>query len=199
MAGGKYQTDSGIIGDHTIVTDYWGCHPAGGQGGSLVFVQSQMWDHAKSVADIQLAMQQAVSQMQEAVSHQSSLPGDTDHDGDVDLIDLGNLAGGYGLTGGATWEQGDFDGDGDVDLVDLGTLAGNYGYGVPAPLNFAADAAKMGLSDAKDLTPDESSKESDTEKLSPVPGASCIPTAIVLTMCLAGAFFWLGSYPGRKL
>jgi hypothetical protein len=192
MAGGKYQTDSGIIGDHTIVTDYWGCHPDGGQGGSLVFVQSRMWDEAKSVADVQLAMQQAVSHPL------SPLPGDTDHDGDVDLVDLGNLAAGYGLSSGATWEQGDFDGDGDVDLVDLGTLAGNYGHGVSAPLDFAADAAKLGLNDAKDATTDESGKESDLESLSPVPGASCIPTAIVLMTCLAGAFFWLGPHPGRK-
>jgi hypothetical protein len=56
----------------------------------------------------------------------SPVPADTDHDGDVDLVDLGNLAGGYGLTSGAIWETGDFDGDGDVDLCDLGTLAGNY-------------------------------------------------------------------------
>jgi hypothetical protein len=145
---------------------------------------------------ISLATQDTYSRI---VFENVSAPGDTDHDDDVDLVDLGNLAAGYGLSSGATWEQGDFDGDGDVDLVDLGTLAGNYGYGVPAPLNFAADAAKLGLSDAKDAAADESSKESNTQNLSPVPGASCIPTAIVLMTCLAGAFFWLGSYPGRKL
>jgi hypothetical protein len=71
--------------------------------------------------------------------------GDADLDGDVDLADLGNLAGAYGLTSGATWAMGDFDGDGDVDLVDLGNLATYYGYGAPAPLNFAADAASYGL------------------------------------------------------
>jgi parallel beta-helix repeat protein/predicted outer membrane repeat protein len=126
------------------------------------------------------------------------LAGDTNHDGDVDLTDLGALAGGYGMTTGATWAKGDFDGDGDVDLVDLGALAGNYGYGVSAPLNFAADAAKVGLSGAKGTTTDDngeaSSNESKTESLSPIPGGSCIPTAIVLMTCLAGAFFWLGSY-----
>jgi hypothetical protein len=130
--------------------------------------------------------------------HDRYLPGDTDHDGDVDLVDLGALAGAYGTTSGATWEQGDFDGDYDVDLVDLGNMATYYGYGVPAaPLDFAADAAKLGLNAAKDATADESSNESKTETLSPVPG-DCIPTAIVVMMCLAGAFFWLGSYSGRK-
>jgi hypothetical protein len=121
--------------------------------------------------------------------------GDTDRDGDVDLVDLGNLAGAYGMTSGATWEMGDFNGDGDVDLSDLGALAGNYGYGVSAPLNFAADAAKLGLSNAKDATADQSGTESkdNSQTLSPVPGG-CIPTAIVVMMCMAGAFFWLGSY-----
>jgi len=72
--------------------------------------------------------------------------GNTDLDNDVDLVDLGALAGGYGMTSGATWQQGDFDGDGDVDLVDLGGLAGNYGLGVPgAPVNFQNDASKVGL------------------------------------------------------
>lgn len=76
----------------------------------------------------------------------ASLLGDTDHDGDVDLVDLGNLAANYssGVPTGATWEMGDFDGDGDVDLADLGALAGNYGYGA-GPLNFDADAASLGL------------------------------------------------------
>ena len=125
--------------------------------------------------------------------------GDTNHDSDVDLVDLGNLATYYDTTSGATWEQGDFDGDGDVDLVDLGALAGNYGYGVSAPLNFAADAAKLGLTDAKGVSqgqsnPDSTREETDKGVL-PVPGG-CIPTAIVLMMCLAGAFFWLGSVPG---
>ena len=62
------------------------------------------------------------------------VPGDTDHDGDVDLSDLAQLLGYYGTESGATWEMGDFDGDGDVDLSDLAELIGNYGYGVgPIP------------------------------------------------------------------
>ncbi len=56
--------------------------------------------------------------------------GDTDDDGDVDLTDLGILAGNYEINEGATWSMGNFDNDGDVDLTDLGILAGNYGSGV---------------------------------------------------------------------
>ena len=62
--------------------------------------------------------------------------GDTDGDGDVDLVDFGALAGSYDTSGhdpATSWPNGDFDGDGDVDLVDFGTLAGEYGYGT-APL-----------------------------------------------------------------
>jgi len=55
--------------------------------------------------------------------------GDADLDGDVDLDDLGVLAGNYGETEGMVWGDGDFDGDRDVDLDDLGILAGNYERG----------------------------------------------------------------------
>jgi len=87
--------------------------------------------------------------LSEIVILNTTLSGDTNLDGDVDLTDLGALAGNYGATSGKTWAQGDFNGDGDVDLGDLGALAGNYGIGVPiapgAPLNFAFDAASVGL------------------------------------------------------
>jgi len=58
-----------------------------------------------------------------------TLPGDADLDGDVDLNDLGTLAGHYGLGSEMLWLQGDFDGDGDVDLNDLSGLASHYGAG----------------------------------------------------------------------
>ncbi|MBU0617393.1 MAG: hypothetical protein KKI02_06735 [Planctomycetes bacterium] len=54
-------------------------------------------------------------------------PGDLDGDGDVDLSDLAQLLGNYGMTSGATYEDGDLDGDGDVDLSDLAALLGVYG------------------------------------------------------------------------
>jgi hypothetical protein len=54
--------------------------------------------------------------------------GDADLDGDVDLVDLSELAAHYGATQRG-WADGDFDGDSDVDLVDLSQLAANYGGG----------------------------------------------------------------------
>ena len=66
-------------------------------------------------------------------SHSLSLlgwiPGDLDWDGDVDLADLAQLLGNYGMTAGATYDDGDLDGDGDVDLADLAGLLAHYGEG----------------------------------------------------------------------
>jgi len=45
------------------------------------------------------------------------LPGDLDYDLDVDLVDLAQLLGSYGITAGADYEDGDLDCDGDVDLT----------------------------------------------------------------------------------
>ena len=57
--------------------------------------------------------------------------GDVDHDGDVDLADLAQLLGNYGVTSGACFEDGDQDYDGDVDLADLAELLGSYGFTLP--------------------------------------------------------------------
>ena len=57
----------------------------------------------------------------------TGIPGDLDHDGDVDLSDLAQLLANYGMTGGAGYEQGDIDHDGDVDLSDLAELLAHYG------------------------------------------------------------------------
>jgi hypothetical protein len=45
----------------------------------------------------------------------------------VNLADLAQLLGNYGITSGGTHEDGDLDGDGDVDLADLAALLGQYG------------------------------------------------------------------------
>ena len=52
---------------------------------------------------------------------------DLNGSGQVDLSDLAQLLGGYGLTSGAEYEDGDLDDDGDVDLADLAELLGRYG------------------------------------------------------------------------
>jgi hypothetical protein len=65
------------------------------------------------------------------VNPSANCPGDLDGDGDVDLADLAQLLGSYGMTGGAMAEDGDLDGDGDVDLADLAALLGVYGATCP--------------------------------------------------------------------
>jgi len=53
--------------------------------------------------------------------------GDLDGDSDIDLADLAQLLGHYGVTGGALYYDGDLDLDGDVDLSDLAALLAVYG------------------------------------------------------------------------
>lgn len=53
--------------------------------------------------------------------------GDVTFDGVIDLADLGELLGHYGMIEGATFADGDLDDDGDVDLSDLAILLGVYG------------------------------------------------------------------------
>jgi len=67
---------------------------------------------------------------------ETSVPGDTDGDGDVDLDDLFAVRNNFGTTSGATLADGDTDGDGDVDLDDLFAVRNNFGTGliVPEPM-----------------------------------------------------------------
>ena len=59
----------------------------------------------------------------------TSIPGDIDGDGDVDLSDLAALLGGYGTCSGDPdyFEAGDLDDSGCIDLSDLAALLSNYG------------------------------------------------------------------------
>jgi hypothetical protein len=70
-------------------------------------------------------------------------PGDATRDGTVDVGDLGVLAGHWGITQGAIWDDGDFNADGRVDVGDLGILAGHWGDGnaVPEPLSLVVFGA----------------------------------------------------------
>jgi autotransporter-associated beta strand protein len=57
----------------------------------------------------------------------TTLLGDTDLDGHVNVQDLSNLAGNFGITAGGTWLGGDLDYNGTVNIADLSDLAGNFG------------------------------------------------------------------------
>jgi len=84
--------------------------------------------------------------------------GDSNLDGEVDVGDLGILAGNWSLSG-KTWQTGDYNNDGVVDVGDLGVLAGNWGsvgprspaYGaggqqnVPEPTSLALLALAAGV------------------------------------------------------
>jgi hypothetical protein len=76
------------------------------------------------------------------------IPGDTDHDGDVDALDAQTLAANWGL-GSATWEMGDFDDDHQVGPNDASILAAHWGYphaeSVSAPEPSAAGTLLIGV------------------------------------------------------
>ena len=59
------------------------------------------------------------------------LAGDANHDGRVDVTDLGILATNW-QSSGKNFSQGDFNYDGVVDVTDLGILATNWQKSLPA-------------------------------------------------------------------
>ena len=62
----------------------------------------------------------------------STLYGDADLNGKVDLTDFSILATNFDPNGlGKTWQQGDFDYNGKVDLSDFSILATNFGLSLP--------------------------------------------------------------------
>ena len=66
-----------------------------------------------------------------------AVPGDTNGDGCIDLLDLTRLANNWEQSPRA-WPEGDFNDDGNVDLLDLTLLANNWQHGcdgqaVPEP------------------------------------------------------------------
>ena len=91
-----------------------------------------------------------------AINPVADIPGDANHDGMVDVSDLGILAANYGIASGASWTQGDFNGDGAVDVSDLGILAANYGAGTSG-VDFDADYAKAFGEPLEDETSEETS------------------------------------------
>lgn len=59
------------------------------------------------------------------------LPGDANHDGDVDFLDYIQLKSHVGQTG--SWMEGDFDFDGDIDAADFVELRAHFGQSVYEP------------------------------------------------------------------
>jgi hypothetical protein len=67
-----------------------------------------------------------------SIELRATLLGDSDLDGRVNVADLANLAGNFGVTTGATWINGDFDYNTNVNVADLADLAGNFGGSLTA-------------------------------------------------------------------
>jgi hypothetical protein len=61
------------------------------------------------------------------------LGGDANDDDVIDILDLGIVAGRYGLVVDPASERADINVDGVVDISDLGLVAGNYGLTSPVP------------------------------------------------------------------
>jgi hypothetical protein len=72
-----------------------------------------------------------------------TLLGDTNLDGNVNVGDLSNMAGNFGVTSGASWIQGDFNYDGQVNVVDLSDLAANFGDTLSTGSSAAAATASL--------------------------------------------------------
>jgi hypothetical protein len=62
-----------------------------------------------------------------AIPDECECLGDIVEDDEINLSDLAQLVGSYGMTSGAMYEDGDLDADGDVDLTDLAEMVGLYG------------------------------------------------------------------------
>ncbi len=72
---------------------------------------------------------------EEIHSGPANLPGDTNGDGVVDLVDLNNVRNHFGETGENV--PGDTDGNGIVDLADLNAVRNNFGASAPSPAPLA--------------------------------------------------------------
>jgi hypothetical protein len=60
------------------------------------------------------------------------IPGDVNHDGQVDGLDL-TFVGAYWQVSGTDWATGDLNGDGETNGLDLNIVGENWQVGVPAP------------------------------------------------------------------
>ncbi len=72
------------------------------------------------------------------------VPGDTNGDGRVDIVDLNNVRNNFGAVGPNV--PGDIDGDGQVGVSDLNAVRNNFGVGGAAPVVFNASTSPTPLS-----------------------------------------------------
>ncbi|MEQ9461084.1 MAG: family 16 glycosylhydrolase [Phycisphaeraceae bacterium] len=132
--GGGYGTpamisilDTQIANSDTVLDDWLyhqieGIAPANAVEARVVFVFAQLDRNPGSVYLDGTSLQL----LQEAI------PGDANADGEVNLIDLSELAANFNQTG--NWAQGDFNADNTIDLIDLSLLAVSFGQpSTPTP------------------------------------------------------------------
>ena len=78
------------------------------------------------------------------MSSLSSLPGDANLDGRVDLFDFAVLRGNFGMTD-ATWVFGDFDGDGIVGINDYLIFVANFGNYLPTNMRISEVSCEFAM------------------------------------------------------
>ena len=103
--------------------------PIPGADGSRYTIASVGWDDAGNY-DV-IVTDTCGSVVADAATLTVLCVGDLTGDGVIDLHDLAEFIGNYGIASGAHYEDGDLDGDGDVDLTDLAILLGVYGTTCP--------------------------------------------------------------------
>ncbi len=94
-------------------------------------------------ADVNLDGVVDIDDLEQWLFIKGTLPGDTDLDGDVDLLDAAVFDANYRL--GTTWAEGDFDLDGDVDLVDAALLRQHFGQSFAGQLAEIPEPAALGI------------------------------------------------------
>jgi hypothetical protein len=109
----------------------------------LSMLRSQIHDHLVTTSIAGLAV--GSLDLGGVVEARATLLGDSDLDGQVNVADLANLAGNFGVTTGATWLGGDFDYNDNVNVADLADLAGNFGKDLVGA-GFGGGAAAAGAS-----------------------------------------------------
>lgn len=125
--GGRYESINGSGGFDDNVDklskSYWGCDANSGQGGSLVFLRSRMWDEAKSEVDTKAEMEWPEISGGAPPDCNDWLETDLNNDCIVDYLDLSQIT--------TNWLADDvpdidLDDDGNVAMGDFAILANDW-------------------------------------------------------------------------